>query len=314
MKDRYFRIRPITEYTLDALINDYVVASTLDKFNDPYDGYLTFDMRKLKHKLDIGDNALKIVYSYPSVAYKTSTGINLLSEIRFTEMVNRLLKTSFLVASFTRKINNPTMWAHYGQGGKGFAIEYDKSTINTIQSAAIDIMERLSKIDPFEHNYNDYIEWKKHIVKFDKVEYTTKSKNMTDQLYNNCYYVNSCLFDKLDMNLEVSTIHRNSFYDDFLSSFIFTKDSLWRYESESRLAIRNYTNKNDSHVIVARNTKPTAIYIGEFTPKPYVKILCVIADRKNIPIYRMMTMPTQLTNKLSAIKLSKDEILQLTNL
>src|SRR5690554_4488219 len=64
---RFFRYRPITEYTVDAFMSDDFYASKPETFNDPYDASIYYDETRVyeeivKHHDDVDKEIVKDIY------------------------------------------------------------------------------------------------------------------------------------------------------------------------------------------------------------------------------------------------------------
>lgn len=171
-----FRFRTINEYSLSALDKDLIFCSRAKDFNDPYDSLLTaqsletilntdpksqFSLMSVFRQLLIEGYEIPehIRDVFPSDLLKNlvaslreksndSTDINDMD--KFTQIVNELkkrvnffeveLRNSNSFACFSEAISSITMWGHYADYHKGFALSYDMKPLISSPSRNIMVM------------------------------------------------------------------------------------------------------------------------------------------------------------------------------
>jgi len=167
--DRLYKYRKFTKYHLDALKKDVLWLSSPDKLNDPYEAQVSFDVdrfivedqsvydflktaRKARQTIEAGEGWRPSEPERPITAgdwrRKTVSTIlqwsNLPKKEALASIVEKLSKeqamahvqsmsqqfrAGFSVLSLSATANNKLLWAHYSDSHKGFAIEYDFSSL-----------------------------------------------------------------------------------------------------------------------------------------------------------------------------------------
>lgn len=162
---KLFRYRTCSLRNIEAFNSDDVYAVSTDMFNDPYDGLVMYNAEKLKHffatmtipevfieyqnmvksGLVVPESA-KPYLQYLPQGFIEGVKANVLSinpgtlleenlkalydgivasiEKEFPHLA-KLGKQSTTVACFSETISSVTMWSHYADYHKGFALEYD---------------------------------------------------------------------------------------------------------------------------------------------------------------------------------------------
>lgn len=161
---RLFRYRECSEMNLDAFNEDKLFAVTSDKFKDPYDCLFRYDKEKLRNSIMMGMSK-DIVYvlrdyfktggDFPdmltkildkeildnakySISQANDESIEIYGEIvasmkeplnelidKKTEEAVQTVKLMTFIACFSEDIHSVTMWSHYANSHKGFALKYD---------------------------------------------------------------------------------------------------------------------------------------------------------------------------------------------
>lgn len=166
MPKRLFRFRAYNELSVDAFQNDIIYAVTADKFNDPYDTLVRYDLeeiekwvntvmntetlgqmkkwyaqgwdlpKEVKHILtkDMTD-ALKVALSsienikdFEGRIEATRKRMISLIETYFP-ILSETSKKYSAIACFSESIESVLMWSHYANSHKGFALEYNFRSI-----------------------------------------------------------------------------------------------------------------------------------------------------------------------------------------
>lgn len=162
---KLFRYRTCSLRNIEAFNSDDVYAVTTDLFNDPYDGLVKYDDEKLKQFFAtmttpenfviyknlvqsgyVCPDSVKPYLQYFPQGFLEGIKANVLSvnqdeqlavklkELyeRFVALIDKQLpnlaklsKQSSTVACFSETIQSVTMWSHYADYHKGFALEYD---------------------------------------------------------------------------------------------------------------------------------------------------------------------------------------------
>ena len=161
---KLFRYRECSEMNLDAFNEDKLFAVTSDKFNDPYDCLFRYDKERLRNSIMMGMSK-DVIYAirehfraggdFPDLL-KSLFDQELLNQAkmsilnaddntiekrgkviasmrqsydenidRLTEEAVKTVKLMTFIACFSEDIHSVTMWSHYANSHKGFALEYD---------------------------------------------------------------------------------------------------------------------------------------------------------------------------------------------
>lgn len=165
LPEKLFRYRTCSLRNIEAFNSDYIYAVTTDLFNDPYDGLVKYNVEKLKlffatmtspenfvkyqemvRSGFVCPDSLKSYLQYLPDDFIENVNSNVLS-IKHDEQMAEKLKEIFenfvtqideqlpnlaklskrctTVACFSETINSVTMWSHYADYHKGFALEYN---------------------------------------------------------------------------------------------------------------------------------------------------------------------------------------------
>jgi hypothetical protein len=125
-----YRYQPINKFTLENLIHKKNWASTVDKFNDPFEFQLRSDYI-------IDTNSHKLVYLS-----------NEEKEIR--KKVKESIK-NFGVVSYSETENNTLLWSHYSGNHKGMCLVFEITNEQKSGISKVNYQERISSIK-FEHD------------------------------------------------------------------------------------------------------------------------------------------------------------------
>lgn len=165
MPEKLFRYRECTLRNIEAFNGDLVYAVTQNLFNDPYDGLLKYDEVRLKkffeemsspenmdmyHSLittglEVSEKTMPLLQLLPKeLIEKARENVQYLKDD--SQLENKLIpffeglienafnnfahiadlnQLSTTVACFSETINSVTMWSHYADCHKGFALEYN---------------------------------------------------------------------------------------------------------------------------------------------------------------------------------------------
>ena len=147
-----YRYRTINKYSIKALMNDEIYATTPNNFNDPYDVIFLYDIDELVKLILLDEELLRNIYleldhedlftfSFESFYfYIKSTPSNSAIEILMNNAI-KLFRKKHLIACFSENNKSEIMWAHYSNFGTGFVIKYDSNDLKNMCS------EYLQKID-----------------------------------------------------------------------------------------------------------------------------------------------------------------------
>ncbi len=157
-----FRYRACNEMSIEALKNNLIYAVSADKFNDPYDTLVKYDLKRIEEivnafiscealgqlkvwlaaRNDFPDSIKKVlpndmvkslrekVLSIEDVeAFKKKVDESrewmILSIETYFPFLAEMSKRFSSIACFSESIQSVLMWSHYADSHKGFALEYD---------------------------------------------------------------------------------------------------------------------------------------------------------------------------------------------
>lgn len=279
-----FRYRTCSEKNISAFQNDQVWLSTADRFNDPFDTLLQYDVKGIQQAVEDPHamNKLEAMTRYMAQGgFLPEWLIKMLSErdaLEFqhraqqaldqnafqTRLPQRLkmlqvqlffinsilpqwLQQSSLSASFSEDVNSILMWSHYAENHKGFAMEYDPRPY---------LFPNPETLCLFPIIYSN--------KRYDATQYS--------------YHLISQFLQVPSINIDLLRQFRLMLY----------KSTDWAYEREWRLIGGNtnfpqgYTSRSEPHHIPAK-----AIYYGCRIPRDKQEQLHAIAQQKHIPEYQM---------------------------
>lgn len=296
MPSKLFRYRDCSEMNFDAFNEDKLFAVTSDKFNDPYDCLFRYDKEKLRNSIKMGmttdfvytlreyfrtggnfPDTLKTLYEpdilnhiKESIANANDEEIERFSEItasikqtldksidKLSEEAVQAVKQMAFIACFSEVIHSVTMWSHYANSHKGFALEYDTKGVQ-LKCQFCDNLQQCNKAV---------------VCNFYPVIYQQQRYDATDFLG---WYIGQSLGVPI----------KNP--DTFASSkSLLYKSSQWSYEKEWRLIVSKMNDNQDKTPVCIDQLRPTAIYYGTRISPINKKMLHLIAKEKGISEYQM---------------------------
>ena len=310
-----FRYRDCSELSIDAFDKDILFASTSDKFNDPYDCLFRYDKEGLRHSImqalskdfifdlreqlrsgkdfpgelnsfytnelldyarssirDASDSAIQNSDVFYNVIRKDFSENY---DKRIYEAVESVKRNAYIVC-FSEIINSVTMWSHYANFHKGFALEYD---VSKLQMQCV-------KCDKFKQCEKAIIN-NIYPVIYDKNRYEATN------------YLLSYIVKKLGLSINVPDLLA-------VTKCQLYKYSQWSYEKEWRLilTLRNDCVKPNEDYYGIMNVRPNAIYYGSRISSINKKMLHLIAKEKGIDEYQMYIddKSYQYSNKVKKIR------------
>lgn len=293
---RLFRYRNCSEMNFDAFNEDKLFAVTSENFNDPYDCLFRYDKEGLMKSIFIGmskdfvyalrehfrsggdfpntinswydkdllDNARisvenasdEMIEKYGNLTESIKEKLADEIEGRIDEAVKTVKQLAF-IACFSEDIHSVTMWSHYTDSHKGFALEYD------------------SKAFQLKCQFCDKVKQCKSAATCNiyPVIYQPQRYDATDFLG---WYIGQA------MGLPIKNSDRLK-----TSKILLYKSSQWSYEKEWRLIISKMNEFQDKTPFCIDHIKPQAIYYGSSISPFHKKILHMIATEKGIKEYQM---------------------------
>lgn len=285
---KLFKLRTVSEKSLEALTDEKLYLTRADFFNDPYDCFLSFNHNKLKETISrhLSDESMNSFIKSSGLTFAAESG--LINQTFYYHMFHlkrdaffdicdeilthttTVLQSNTYIASLTENIQSPVLWAHYANNHEGFAIEYqfrktmycphpvvmvDTGIQSTGWRSILPVYYSLTRADGTE-----LAEWlalcKWHEFLFEEAH------------------------DKYDLSI---------FLPDLLlkTKLCLQKSVEWAYEQEWRMLV----SYNWPNTIGAESATlfypPSAIYLGDRISDENSSRLKQIANQKGIPVYRM---------------------------
>lgn len=282
MPKRLFRYRAFEKRSVDAFENDMIYAVTADKFNDPYDTLVRYDLegvekwvntvmntetlgqmkewyaqgwdlpKEVRHILpkEMTD-ALKValfsiedIKDYEERIEETRKRMTSLIETYFP-ILSETSKRYSTIACFCESIESILMWSHYADSHKGFALEYDFRPTLEQPIKNVALLPVVYSEERFD--VSDYIAW-------GFLRLLGIPAKMPD----------------------ISTSFKNALW----------KSDIWAYEKEWRMidsTPRDITDERASAIPY----KPVAIYYGRHMSSDDKKKLHEMAKEKGIQEFEM---------------------------
>lgn len=293
---KLFRYRECSEMNLDAFNEDKLFAVTSDKFNDPYDCLFRYDKERLRNSIMMGmskdviyairehfraggdfPDLLKSLFEQELLNQAKMSIINadddtieksgeVIASMRqsFDDNIDRLtgeavktVKLMTFIACFSEDIHSVTMWSHYANSHKGFALEYDTKAFR-LKCQFCDQLKQCNKAA---------------ICNLYPVIYQKQRYDATDFLG---WYIGR------SMGLPIKNP------DTFTSSkALLYKSPQWSYEKEWRLIVSKLNDFQDKSPVCIDHLRPTAIFYGQRISQINKKMLHLIAKEKGISEYQM---------------------------
>lgn len=296
LPSRLFRYRDCSEMNIDAFNEDKLYAVTPDNFNDPYDSLFRYDKDKLresalscmtKEYIASARNYLQSGGDFPEVLHVIlpeelldSFRKNLLnvddeaidaieknigpakeyignSIDRLTDEAVKTVKQLAYIACFSETVRSVTMWSHYADSHKGFALEYDTSVFQ-LKCQSCD------KIKQCNHAA---------VCNIYPVVYDRQRYDATDYL---AWYITKGLGIPIK-NPDTFAACKSLLY----------KSPQWSYEREWRLIVSRLNDFQNKTPVCINNIRPKAIYYGMDISSINKKLLHMIAKEKGITEYQM---------------------------
>lgn len=282
MPKSLFRFRTFEERSLDAFQNDIIYAVTADKFNDPYDTLVRYDLegvekwvntvmntealgkmkewyaqgwdlpKEVKHILpkEMTDTFKKALSSIEDIRdYEErieETRKRVISQIEtYFPILSETSKRYSTIACFSESIESVLMWSHYANSHKGFSLEY---------------------------NFRPILEQPIKNVGLFPVVYSEERLDISDYI---AYEFLRILGIPAKMP-DIAASIKNALW----------KSDIWAYEKEWRMidsTPRDITDERASAI----HYKPVAIYYGRHMSSDDKKTLHEVATEKGIKEYEM---------------------------
>ena len=282
MPKSLFRFRAFEKRTLDAFEKDIIYAATADKFNDPYDTLVRYDLegiekwvntvmntetlgqmktwyaqgrdlpKEVKHMLPkemtdtlkVALSSIEDIKDFEERIENTRQRMISLIEMYFP-ILSETSKRYSTIACFSESIESILMWSHYANSHKGFALEYNFRPI---------LEEPIKNVGLFP------------------VVYSEERLDISDYIAYEFLRIWGIPAKMPDIAASI----KNSLW----------KSDIWAYEKEWRMidsTPRDITDEKASPI----HYKPVAIYYGQHMSSDDKKKLHEVAIEKGIKEFEM---------------------------
>jgi hypothetical protein len=266
MPDIVYKYRAVNPYTIDALENGFLIASSPSSLNDPNEGRVFIDYK----------NRWKLIYQGFLETFYEQTGFRLAVEINEYEERDRL---------FIRLMEClPIPKEHYAMWNRiwKFTDKLLQKKLLDFQNDLIKINDELHRICSFSEIRNSTLLWA-HYADQSKgfcIGYNLKElKNDLTELLLPVRYSDS-LIEVDDTFFDGREINKS-----FLMNSLTLKSSDWQYEKEWRLLLLAESTEKMQKVHLP---VPKEIILGlNITSENHVRLID-IANTKNIPCYKVL--------------------------
>lgn len=282
MPGSLFRYRNCSELNFDAFDKDLIFTVTADKFNDPYDTLLGYNIDSIFKQIDIYSSKEFLLLLKEALLNGLEFPQNIvqcLGEANLTQLREQIiscdnfdnlctndfndimkmfclinakqlestLKHVSTIACFSEDIHSVTMWSHYAQNHEGFALEYNMVPLLT---------EGDNRILPVIYG---------------------------DERYDSSALFAWCIAKAIGLDVKNP--------DEFAHyKLMLHKATEWAYEKEWRVIQKQTDGLNQSKVS-SFEMKPIAIYYGNRISPINKKLLHMLAQKKGINEYDMIIDP-----------------------
>ncbi len=333
MKDRLYRYRGFTEYSVLAFLLDDFFLSVPEKFNDPYDVSFVFNEGVVRDYIESfldekTKSTIDILLSSETGFFKSNTKDNffdfVLSQLMFS------VRRGCAIACLSSSMSDEVMWAHYGESGKGFVIEYDYGILT-------------ERVDFSKDNvYNNFVETqsiprlrvpdvtleeiRKDLDNYGigDVEYENELNDFTSVVLDMCDFMKFVLtqeesFDFSEFEsakelykffLKKAVTHKRNPVGGLkqLRSLYYRKLKKWKYEEEIRVVLPNkmdHGKLGEFDFIKITKVPAKAVYAGEYISSYNLMLLKSLCEEKNIPLFKMVSNYSKNPPVLEAINIEK---------
>ncbi len=282
MPKSLFRFRACNELSVDAFRNDIIYAVTAEKFNDPYDTLVRYDLEGVEKWVNtvMNTETLAQMKTWFAEGWNLPNEVNHILTTEMTDVLKvalssiedikdfegrieetrkrmiSMIETYFpilsetakrysAIACFSESVESILMWSHYANSHKGFALEYDFRPTLEQPIKNVGLFPVVYSKERFD--ISDYIAWAfLRIIGF--------PAKMPD----------------------ISASIKNALW----------KSDVWAYEKEWRMidsTLRDITDEKASTI----HYKPVAIYYGRHMSGDDKRQLHEVAKEKGIKEYEM---------------------------
>lgn len=278
-----FRFRNINNFTIKNLLLDEFNLTKASKFNDPFDS--------LPHY-----NETTIIDFLKKSSQNDKLSLYLLT----AEYLSKLIQSNVLVASLSKVIDEPIMWAHYANNSRGFALAYDLNELFDLNYELLEItleekssisLSNKSEVNKLE-KYLNYT-----IPAISEVKYRNYAFDSTNNILK---YLNAP--DKKSDNIFLPDPKLRNAIEQMMKKSVFYKQKKWSYENEVRFCLFDQTADDYIFLTLA----PHAIILGKDISTNDKDLLIEISKIKKMDIFQIES--TNTTKKLNKFTIKRVSI------
>lgn len=308
MPDKLYKYRSFCDNHISAFYKDQLWASSAQSMNDGFDARLYYDKSKCLdiyrqqtsseqietfiNKLKTNETLREELSKMPG-AERALPFLDLPDEIikqgieesrsRLTPVIMNMLENlpsitqqALKFCCLSETVTSASMWGQYADNERGFCIEYDFKTANSVYftPAGIHVNTSLYPMIYKENRYEVSAEFINYLMQY-RISYENAVNASSNEIIKTI---------KTQLN------HSLRCPDLLVSTKIALHKSLeWQFEKEWRLFC-NAVDDNDfeqaSHGCIIKS--PKAVYLGRRISEVNEIIMRAIAKEKDIPVYKMM--------------------------
>ena len=267
-------------HTLDLLNNDLLFLSTVEKFNDPYEGDFIFDIEEIFYFHFLN----KVIYDYfehPNNKISSEQKENILKGDSYKNLMNYIYYNDSTVN------NEEFSPSEFIKRTKNFLEDYYSSTIEDFNSflkshTLVSCFSEKNIINPMWAHYADN---HKGIC----IEYNFKD-------LDNSFVLNSCFpisyVEHFDMTNDLKRIDSNSNKFKILKIPFLNKSIDWEYEKEWRILLTNdpffrFDIKKINSNYYIKIPRPRSVYLGLNIEDDDKEKIIEICKNREITVYQM---------------------------
>jgi len=148
--EKFTKYCPLTEYSIDSILNQYIYAAHPYELNDPFDCFSQLiDTAEITNDdIEFLENSLKVNINKEKVLKDPESFIEILFELLFEKCG--------IISVTDSKNENPALWANYANKHKGFSVTYRRDSLNKVAIGPfrIDYVINLEKLKFNKNNVN----------------------------------------------------------------------------------------------------------------------------------------------------------------
>ena len=211
-----FKYCPISEYSIESLVENKIYLNHLNMMNDSAEGFCNVisGFPNYKEKNERYDLILKTWYGESGGLPSEDEYNEYIGSMREEEPSVPELLDSARISCFTNTALNPTMWAHYARDRTGICIEFDEDKIKELEDAYVFDVKYLDRPPTID---------------------TAVLTLIADQVgYNNDALFKGYI-DGFEPQYEQAFEEGRSLLWEIFNGMLATKSQEWSYEQEKRL-------------------------------------------------------------------------------